>query len=102
MRDVIRKKVEAGESRDAIIEYFVDRYGEGILLAPPKSGFNQILWWLPSLGLLLGVGLSAVVLLRWKAARAKQPPSDSGSAAISGEERERYERRLQRELESDF
>ena len=36
MRGVIRQKLEAGETREQIIQYFVDRYGESILLEPPK------------------------------------------------------------------
>ena len=98
MREVIRKKVEAGEAREKIMAYFVDRYGEGILLAPPRTGFNQMLWWLPALGLVLGAGLTALILNRWKASRRSSEPSETGLKEMTGEERERYEKRLRQEI----
>src|SRR5438552_2201321 len=44
MRTVIRQKVAAGESRDAIIQYFVDRYGDSILMEPPRRGIGLAVW----------------------------------------------------------
>ena len=40
MRRIIRKRLEQGESKEEIIAYFVDRYGETILAAPPAKGTN--------------------------------------------------------------
>ena len=37
MKKVIRDKLAAGESPDQIKAYFLDRYGEAILVAPPKT-----------------------------------------------------------------
>ena len=34
MRELVRERLEAGESPEAIKSYFVERYGEWILLAP--------------------------------------------------------------------
>lgn len=69
MRNVIEQKVLAGESDDAIIAYFVDRFGEEILAEPPKSGFTLTLWWAP-VGMVL-FGLVVVLLfLRERTARA--------------------------------
>ncbi|MCI0483281.1 MAG: cytochrome c-type biogenesis protein CcmH, partial [candidate division NC10 bacterium] len=47
MRDLIRERLEAGESPEAVKAYFVERYGEWILLAPRREGFNLFLWILP-------------------------------------------------------
>lgn len=60
MRAIIRKKLEGGESKEEVIAYFVDRYGETILGAPPAKGTNWVLWLLPALALLaggLGIGI---------------------------------------------
>ena len=60
MRAIIRKKLQQGESKEKIIAYFVDRYGETILGAPPAKGTNWVLWLLPAFALLaggLGIGL---------------------------------------------
>lgn len=60
MRSIIREKLEAGESKEEIINYFVNRYGESILGYPPVKGVNLLLWILPALGVLfggIGIGL---------------------------------------------
>ena len=35
MRDLIRERLAAGERPDQVMAYFVQRYGEWVLLAPP-------------------------------------------------------------------
>ncbi|MEQ9620130.1 MAG: cytochrome c-type biogenesis protein CcmH [Deltaproteobacteria bacterium] len=60
MRQIIRKKLQEGESKEQIIAYFVNRYGETILAAPPAKGMNWLLWILPALAVVaggLGIGL---------------------------------------------
>ena len=54
MRSIIKQKLEAGESKQEIIKYFVNRYGESILGYPPVKGVNLLLWILPALAVLLG------------------------------------------------
>lgn len=60
MRSIIRQKLEAGESKEEIINYFVNRYGESILGYPPVRGVNLLLWVLPAIAVLfggIGIGL---------------------------------------------
>jgi len=66
MRGVIREKVEAGETRDQILAYFVDRYGENILMEPPRNGFTTIAWVAPYIAL-----LATLAFLGWKLRRRK-------------------------------
>ena len=54
MRSIIREKLEAGESKEEIIKYFVNRYGDSILGYPPVKGVNLLLWILPALAVVLG------------------------------------------------
>ena len=56
MRAVIREMLAQGRSREEILDYFVDRYGAGILAAPPKSGANLLVWILPIAGVAAGLG----------------------------------------------
>ena len=57
MRVMVRESLARGESRDEILQFFVDRYGQEILAAPPKSGFNLLVWVIPPLAMLLGIGI---------------------------------------------
>jgi cytochrome c-type biogenesis protein CcmH len=54
MRSIIRQKLEAGEGKEEIIDYFVNRYGESILGYPPVKGVNLLLWILPAFAVVLG------------------------------------------------
>jgi len=64
MRDVIREKLQNGESPDQILAYFVSRYGEWILLSPKREGFNWVAWLLPFGAILGGAGVIALVVRR--------------------------------------
>ncbi|MEE8469843.1 MAG: cytochrome c-type biogenesis protein CcmH, partial [Dehalococcoidia bacterium] len=52
MRFVVREKLAQGETREEILQFFVERYGESVLAAPAKSGFSLIVWLTPILGIL--------------------------------------------------
>lgn len=92
MREIIRKKLEAGESREQIVQYFVDRYGESILLEPPKRGFNLVAWGGPFLAVLVGaIGLYLLVK-RWTQLPVSRAPDDLPE--VSDEEVAAYEARL--------
>lgn len=62
MRVMVREKLAQGESRNEILQFFVDRYGPGILAEPPRSGFNLLVWVLPPIALLLGSGILAMTV----------------------------------------
>ena len=58
MRALVREKLAGGWSREQILQFFVDRYSESVLAAPPKSGFSLIAWVVP----FVAVGSAAVLL----------------------------------------
>ena len=89
MRGIIRERLAAGESPAEVRAYFVEKYGEWILLAPPKSGFNLLVWVVPFAGLGLGLLLVAVVLRRWS---RKIPPG--APAGVDPALRERIRREM--------
>jgi len=72
MRGIIHQKVTAGESDVAIRQYFVQRYGTRVLLAPPMDWRGIIAWALPFIALLLGGVLTAIYL---RSARRRTLPS---------------------------
>ena len=75
MRQIIRERLAAGESPEQVREYFVQKYGQWILLSPPKAGFNLLVWVVPFVGLGAGLVLVAVVLRRWSRRPAAVPPT---------------------------
>lgn len=91
----IRELVRAGYDEEQIRTFFVERYGEWILLQPEAKGINLLIWVGP--GLLVGLGLawSASVMMRWRKEPDDVPlPSDEGLIP-----KDRYEQRLLAELE---
>ena len=62
----IRRRVDAGESDAEIQAYFVGSYGEWVLLRPETSGAGALVWVLPLVALVLGVGGLAVAFRRWR------------------------------------
>lgn len=70
----VRELVAEGKTDDEIRAYFVQRYGEWVLLEPTKTGLNVVLWAGPLA--LLGIGLVVILMQRKKpiALGAKPPP----------------------------
>ncbi len=48
--------VDRGQTKEEILKFYVDKYGETILAAPTKEGFNFLAWVLPFLALAVGIG----------------------------------------------
>jgi cytochrome c-type biogenesis protein CcmH len=76
MRTIIRKKLEEGQSKKEIIAYFVNRYGETILGAPPAQGANWLIWILPALALMFGGTGIAIFLYKSKAGKGKEKANE--------------------------
>ncbi len=54
MRRLVRQRVLAGDSNQAVLDYMVDRYGDFVLLRPRVTGQTVLLWFGPFALLLLG------------------------------------------------
>lgn len=67
MRAVVRERIAAGESPDAVKAYLVSRYGGYVTFDPPKTGANLVLWAAPLLFLAIG-GVAVWRLYRRKGA----------------------------------
>ena len=98
MRQVIRKKLEQGQSREEIVAYFVDTYGEGILGAPPAKGVNLFLWVLPALAIVFGLFGIGIFLYRAGSDNEERSERAQESQAKSGDP---YLERIDEELNND-
>lgn len=67
MKAVVREQLAAGRSPDEVKAYFVDKYGEWILLRPKASGWNTLVYALPVLALVIGVAVIVRATRRWSA-----------------------------------
>jgi cytochrome c-type biogenesis protein CcmH len=81
MRNLVRELVQQGKSPAEIQAYFVSRYGEFVLLSPPKRGFNLLVWLLPFLAIVAGAGVVYLVARRWTAVSLTDRPSVDPSYA---------------------
>ena len=72
MRGIIRERLAAGDTPDQVRAYFVERYGQWILLAPPRRGFDLLVWIAPFAALAVGVVLVLTMVRRWS--RRAHPP----------------------------
>ena len=96
----IRERSSAGDTCAEIKAQLVDDFGERILAAPPRRGFNLLAWLLPVAGLLVGVVAVGIAAWRWSRARDVEAepvpglPSANGRPPVDSE----LERRLDEEL----
>ncbi len=99
MRAAILEKINTGMSKGQILSYFVSQYGERILAAPTKKGFNLMAWIIPFLAVGGGGAVVYVLLSGWviPARRREEEEPDSTSSPSM----DRYKKRLERELK-DF
>jgi len=93
MRAVIRERLAAGEPPDRVIQYFVDKYGEWILLSPRRHGLNWLVWGFPVAAVAVGLVAVAWLVRRWTRAA---PAVGAGVPAVDPALRER----IRREMES--
>ena len=94
MRVIVRERLAAGDSPDQVVQYFVDKYGEWILLKPRAQGFNWLVWLAPAVAVVVGLGVFVLVVRRWTARRTGTTP-----AAVDPAMRDRIQRELEIEGE---
>ena len=81
MRQRVREMLAEGATRQEVLDYFADRYGQNVLASPPKSGLNLLAWILPIAGLVAALAVALLVLRAMKgrndgaSQEAAPPPS---------------------------
>ena len=63
MRGIVKVKLEQGWTEEQIKDFFVDGYGLSVLLEPPSSGFNLVLWIIPPIVLFVAILTVVIILL---------------------------------------
>jgi cytochrome c-type biogenesis protein CcmH/NrfF len=95
VREDIAKSLASGQSEDQIVVRYVQEYGEKVLSAPTREGFNLLAWWGPYVALVAG-GL--VLLFTIRRMNREQPgESDRNRTVLPIADSERAQ--IDRELE---
>jgi cytochrome c-type biogenesis protein CcmH/NrfF len=81
LRELVRRKADAGESREQIVRYFVEVYGPEVMPTPPAEGFYLTAWGLPFAGLLAGLGVVFVLVRAWSASAAQKREEEISTVA---------------------
>jgi cytochrome c-type biogenesis protein CcmH len=87
IRVLLRERIAAGDSDEAVINFLVVRYGDFILLKPPVNAKTILLWAIPFATLVLG-GLAIAIASRRRRATA------APTAALTEEEQRRLDHML--------
>jgi len=67
MREIIQDQLVQGRSEAEILAYFQTRYGDWILLDPPKRGIHLVAWLLPIIVGIVAVTVVVLLARRWLA-----------------------------------
>lgn len=94
LRNQVREQLATGKSKDDVVEYLVERYGDFVLYEPPFKGTTLLLW-LGPLALLIGGAAWLAYRLR---RRSVELAADRG---LSAADRERARALLERADEQD-
>ncbi len=73
MKAIVREQLAAGRTPDEVKAYFVEKYGEWILLRPKARGWNVLVYLLPLLALLGGAVVIARATRRWSTTGTPTP-----------------------------
>lgn len=73
MKAIVREQLVAGRTPDEVKAYFVEKYGEWILLRPKARGWNVLVYLLPLLALVGGAAVVARATRRWSTTGTPTP-----------------------------
>ena len=91
LRILVRERLLAGDNKDAVLKFIVDRYGEFVLLNPSSNGSNLILWLSGPLMLLIALIISFSFI------KANQKLKHNTIIGLSDEEKRELEKIIREE-----
>lgn len=81
MKQIIREQLAQGRTQDEIISFFRARYGDYVLMEPPRSGLHLLIWFLPFVMFVLGI----VLLVRHLRRTIEAAPEPVADAPVTSE-----------------
>jgi cytochrome c-type biogenesis protein CcmH len=97
MRAEIRQKLQQGWTKAQIKQYYVERYGDRVVGAPPARGWNWLMYLIPPVAILASAAILYRVFRTWKQSPRQpvQTPADSQNPPVVDND---YVARLEAEL----
>src|SRR4051794_19044755 len=96
-RALISALIKRGLTKSQIEHQLVFQYGPSVLALPPAHGFNLTVYVLPPAVVLIGAGLLAYALPRWRRrARASAEPEGEPGPALGPADSQRLDEELAR------
>ena len=96
MRATVRERLADGESEQQIKDFFVDRYGDNVLAAPPARGFNIVVWIVA--GLVLPITAASLILALRVMRKRGETTSAPAQPKADAEELEGYLSKVDEEM----
>jgi len=104
MHRVVLARLDSGMTATQVIDAFQRQYGEAVMMAPPKRGFNWAAYAMPFVGLLIGFVIVALVIRGWFRVQPRAPleetaetrPDASAAPAGTDDEMQRLKQELER------
>jgi len=92
----LAEKVQKGETKEQIINYFVGKHGQQILSAPPKKGFNLTAWITPFAAIIIVGLLMKKIIDKWT---TKGHIHEEEIKKTEDRAEDKYKKLLEKELE---
>jgi cytochrome c-type biogenesis protein CcmH len=92
IKDDIRERLGAGQSKADVIAAYVARYGAQIRSAPSRQGFDLLAWWMPFVAVFTAGAFLVVLVRRWARRPLPAPAPAEGPGAPRDASLERVDR----------
>lgn len=97
MANHVRALVAKGYTEDDIRTFFIDTYGEWIVLDPEPEGLDMFIWLGPGLAAGLGIAWAVSTVVQWRKEPDDELPSQRGDAPLDP-----YEQQLLAQLDAEI
>jgi cytochrome c-type biogenesis protein CcmH/NrfF len=96
MRDELMAGLDPGDTDSLVLQAFMQKYGNPVLAAPTKTGFNRVAWIVPFVVFAAAFLLTVWVVRAWESRAVAQPVA---RAALNAEQIEEMRKKAREETE---
>jgi cytochrome c-type biogenesis protein CcmH len=93
-KNEIAQFLDEGKGQEEILASFVSSYGEKVLSAPTKTGFNLVAWITPFVVVFAGAVLIGMMSMRWTKRESQGDTPEPHVPAVPDEYRDRLKKEL--------